>query len=198
MLTCKPSHILYPTSCQRAPHVLLPCIAPSLPFTSASQRLPTRHSQSQHHPRSATRRDLLLATAAMSTMQPTTTTSGKLDTHDLLVVGPGVLGSYLASQWLNQHPGASAVAQTNTTNNHARCECVILLVKINGIYMLPLHDSAALLSSGCSPAPRGRRLTSSTPLFCLRLPLLAARTTWPRYEKAMARDRMDVLASSIL
>lgn len=56
----------------------------------------------------------------MSTMQPTTTTSGKLDTHDLLVVGPGVLGSYLAAQWLAQHPNATAVAQTNTTSNHAR------------------------------------------------------------------------------
>lgn len=60
-------------------------------------------------------------------MQPTTTTSGKLETQDLLVVGPGVLGSYLAAQWRARYPSAAAVAQTNTTNNHARCAAWMLL-----------------------------------------------------------------------
>lgn len=75
-----------------------------------------------HHSSSATRREVLLATAAASAMgtQPITTTSGKLDTHDLLIVGPGVLGSYLGAQWKGAHAGATVVAQTNTTNNHPR------------------------------------------------------------------------------
>lgn len=40
--------------------------------------------------------------------------------HDLLIVGPGVLGSYLGKLWLEQHPGATVVGQTNSANNHDR------------------------------------------------------------------------------
>ena len=38
---------------------------------------------------------------------------------DLLIVGGGgVLGSRLGSFWLEAHPSATVVGQTNTTNNH--------------------------------------------------------------------------------
>jgi len=37
---------------------------------------------------------------------------------DLLIVGPGVLGSLVGSQWLEKHQGARVVGQTNTTSRH--------------------------------------------------------------------------------
>lgn len=42
--------------------------------------------------------------------------------YDLLIVGPGVLGSYLGVLWQQRHPGARVVGQTNTTDSHERCE----------------------------------------------------------------------------
>ena len=40
--------------------------------------------------------------------------------HDLLVVGPGVLGGYLGKLWKDAHPDSSVVGLTNTANNHDR------------------------------------------------------------------------------
>lgn len=40
--------------------------------------------------------------------------------HDLLIVGPGVLGSYLGKLWKDAYPGARVVGLTNTTNSHDR------------------------------------------------------------------------------
>lgn len=40
--------------------------------------------------------------------------------QDLLIVGPGVLGSYLGVLWKEAFPGATVTAQTNTTNSHDR------------------------------------------------------------------------------
>lgn len=40
--------------------------------------------------------------------------------QDLLVVGPGVLGSYVGILWQQQHPSATVVGQTNSTANHDR------------------------------------------------------------------------------
>jgi len=37
-----------------------------------------------------------------------------------LIVGPGVLGSYLGKLWLDEHPGATVVGQTNSTTSHDR------------------------------------------------------------------------------
>ena len=37
-----------------------------------------------------------------------------------LMTGPGVLGSYLGKLWLEQHPAARVVGQTNTEANHDR------------------------------------------------------------------------------
>ncbi len=92
------------------------------PSKSSASRLTSALSPHHQQQRSATRRDVLVATAAASTMgtQPSTTTSGKLNTHDLLIVGPGVLGSYLGAQWKGQYGDATVVAQTNSTTNHAR------------------------------------------------------------------------------
>ena len=49
--------------------------------------------------------------------------------QDLLVVGPGVLGSYVGRLWLEAFPGGTVVGQTNTTSSHerwARCIGVML------------------------------------------------------------------------
>lgn len=40
--------------------------------------------------------------------------------HDLLVVGPGVLGSYLGKMWAEAYPGSSVVGLTNTDASHTR------------------------------------------------------------------------------
>ena len=40
--------------------------------------------------------------------------------QDLLVVGPGVLGSYVGIIWQHTHPGATVTGQTNSTTNHDR------------------------------------------------------------------------------
>ena len=39
---------------------------------------------------------------------------------DLLVVGPGVLGSYAGMLWQQHHPTATVTGQTNSTTNHDR------------------------------------------------------------------------------
>jgi len=40
--------------------------------------------------------------------------------RDLLVVGPGVLGSLVCQRWLKEFPAATVVGQTNTDNAHER------------------------------------------------------------------------------
>lgn len=52
------------------------------------------------------------AVAAAATGTPSSST--------LLVVGPGVLGSYLGKLWVDEHGTGSVVGQTNTTTSHAK------------------------------------------------------------------------------
>lgn len=40
--------------------------------------------------------------------------------RDLLIVGPGVLGSYVGRLWLEAFPGSTVVGQTNTISSHDR------------------------------------------------------------------------------
>ena len=46
---------------------------------------------------------------------------------DLLIVGPGVLGSYLGKLWKDKNPAATVTGQTNTTNNHEMCALYFFL-----------------------------------------------------------------------
>lgn len=48
-----------------------------------------------------------------------TSTSGRGES-DLLIVGPGVLGSLIGKLWQEQHVDAEVVGQTNTETNHER------------------------------------------------------------------------------
>jgi nucleoside-diphosphate-sugar epimerase len=45
-------------------------------------------------------------------------TSSSSHNRDALIVGPGVLGTAIACDWLRAFPGAVVVGQTNTTNSH--------------------------------------------------------------------------------
>jgi hypothetical protein len=49
--------------------------------------------------------------------------------HDLLIVGPGVLGSYLGVLWKEAFPGCTVTAQTNTTNSHDRWAGTLVCTK---------------------------------------------------------------------
>ena len=40
--------------------------------------------------------------------------------QDLLIVGPGVLGSYVGMLWQQQYSSANVIGQTNSTTNHDR------------------------------------------------------------------------------
>ena len=44
------------------------------------------------------------------------------DCRNLLVVGPGVLGSLVCQKWLEMFPAAIVVGQTNSTKNHESLE----------------------------------------------------------------------------
>ena len=46
--------------------------------------------------------------------------TGRPSSNRLLIVGPGVLGSYAGKLWLDVHGEGSVVGQTNSTNNHAK------------------------------------------------------------------------------
>lgn len=45
---------------------------------------------------------------------------------DLLIVGPGVLGSYLGTLWKQEFPDSTVTAQTNTASNHERYAAGVL------------------------------------------------------------------------
>ena len=56
---------------------------------------------------------------SLTTVQPTSS-QPQSNGQDLLVIGPGVLGSYVGILWQQQHPSATVVGQTNSTANHDR------------------------------------------------------------------------------
>ena len=73
----------------------------------------------------AARRSILLSSPVLPRMAATAAaaaaaSAGAPTSHDLLVVGPGVLGSFLGKLWKEAYPSSSVVGLTNTTNNHAR------------------------------------------------------------------------------
>lgn len=50
---------------------------------------------------------------------------------DLLIVGPGVLGSYLGLLWKTKHPQANVVGQTNTTTSHEKLKSLGIAPRTN-------------------------------------------------------------------
>lgn len=50
-----------------------------------------------------------------------------MSSHDLLVVGPGVLGSRAGVLWKEAYPSATVMAQTNTDSSHERYDVCSML-----------------------------------------------------------------------
>lgn len=111
----------------------------TLPLARASNSRP--HTRRERHmsstasvhariaaqaPASSTRARAMSRRASRRSAAAAASTSGAsapaLEGHrprELLVVGPGVLGSRIARVWLDRYPGAVVVGQTNTTASHA-------------------------------------------------------------------------------
>jgi hypothetical protein len=72
----------------------------------------------------ASRRHFLAASGVLSASARRGTSivmaAAAASSQDLLIVGPGVLGSYLGVLWKEQYPNCTVTAQTNTTNSHDR------------------------------------------------------------------------------
>ncbi|EFN59122.1 hypothetical protein CHLNCDRAFT_18825 [Chlorella variabilis] len=49
---------------------------------------------------------------------------GTASSNRLLIVGPGVLGSYLGKLWLDENGAGTVVGQTNSTTNHAKLQAL--------------------------------------------------------------------------
>ncbi len=56
------------------------------------------------------------------------------DCRNLLVVGPGVLGSLVCQKWLEMFPAAIVVGQTNSTKNHERLEKMGITARTEGAF----------------------------------------------------------------
>ena len=61
---------------------------------------------------------------ASSNEAPSTSGRGDLD---LLIAGPGVLGSLLGKLWKDAHSMAEVVGQTNSDANHQRWALVVFM-----------------------------------------------------------------------
>lgn len=83
--------------------------------------------------------------------------------HDLLIVGPGVLGSYAGVLWREAFPGATVTAQTNTEAAHDRCapstpyqhwnQVSCFTPHIAWIHPLPCKAMLATQPASSSPPP---------------------------------------------
>ena len=69
------------------------------------------------------------ASANSATESPTIPSTPSGD--DLLIVGPGVLGSYLGLLWKTKHPHANVVGQTNTKTSHEKLKSLGIAPRTN-------------------------------------------------------------------
>lgn len=97
------------------------------------------------------------------------TASGRPSGNRLLIVGPGVLGSYAGKLWLDVHGEGCVVGQTNSTTNHAKCAGLLGLVGAAGLLAA---------GSGCPGLARSPCAVSDSP------PRLAALGITPRTKDA--------------
>ncbi len=79
-----------------------------------------RRFSSRSVPCHSSRRALMPAAAAAQAGSNGGSAAGGASGQDLLVVGPGVLGSYVGRLWLEAFPGSTVTGQTNTTSSHER------------------------------------------------------------------------------
>ena len=94
-------------------------------FCRASRAVVTQQSASRTRSSAAgaTRRlviSALVGGGAMPAVVAAAAASDGASSNRLLIVGPGVLGSYLGKLWVDQNGAGSVVGQTNSTTNHAK------------------------------------------------------------------------------
>lgn len=78
-------------------------------------------------PKLFTTRQPLILSLYKPTMAMASASSAPSSSRELLVVGPGVLGSYLAKLWLDEAGPGTVTGQTNTINNHERLRALGVL-----------------------------------------------------------------------
>lgn len=88
------------------------------PGSTATGISATRQAGSSRHWRTAPASSCRAASSRAVMAAAASSSGGGAD--DLLVVGPGVLGSYAGKLWKDAHPGAVVVGLTNTASNHDR------------------------------------------------------------------------------
>jgi hypothetical protein len=100
----------------------------------------------------ATGTERLAVTAFASVMAAAASNGGSVASSDrLLIVGPGVLGSYLGKLWMNEKGADTVVGQTNSTTNHAKCArwlpCWMPALAV-GVF-IPIHHTCPPCSVLC-------------------------------------------------
>ncbi len=63
---------------------------------------------------------------------------------DLLIVGPGVLGSLIGKLWTERQNHAAVVGQTNTETNHDRCHLIMVCSQLLQKTHLPFTNKPYL------------------------------------------------------
>lgn len=91
---------------------------------AALGRCPSRHRRQSAAMPVSSAGDMAAAAEGAEGKQPSS--------YDLLIVGPGVLGSYVGKLWLDDHPDVTVVGQTNTTSNHDRLRSLGLQPRVKG------------------------------------------------------------------
>lgn len=84
-------------------------------------RSPSKHNHLDPHHLPNTRQIFALNTISRRSMIcSATSASSTPSSHQLLIVGPGVLGSYLGKLWLDKYGPGTVTGETNTPNNHEK------------------------------------------------------------------------------
>ena len=83
--------------------------------------------------------------ASASATESSSTIPANPSGDDLLIVGPGVLGSYLGLLWKRKHPEANVVGQTNTEASHD---------KLRSLGIAPRTNEQAAASGNSAKYPR--------------------------------------------
>eukprot|EP00879_Flechtneria_rotunda_P005880 GHRR01006186.1.p1 GENE.GHRR01006186.1~~GHRR01006186.1.p1 ORF type:complete len:376 (+),score=78.33 GHRR01006186.1:170-1297(+) len=94
----------------------------SHPFTSSRPAQPRQAATGLLQP-SSTKRQLIAISTLLSLSVPRGSLvcmAAQAGSHNLLIVGPGVLGSYMGTLWKHEFPDSTVTAQTNTETNHER------------------------------------------------------------------------------
>lgn len=103
--------------------------SPSIAFTNIRAVHCAQSAAVQHQSHQSTgalqvsKRQLLASVAFVpvaASRRQAVVMAAQASSRDLLIVGPGVLGSYLGTLWKQEFPDSTVTAQTNSDSNHDR------------------------------------------------------------------------------